>query len=163
MLSKNLCQVTGRVWVGCRLGTGQKIPTCTHTRSAPIPTTLSGDPNLCSCLLARHHYTTPMSYSTISHPHNPTQNTTRPRLNKHSRTQVTTVLAQARVPPTRLLEFSLRGADGSVVIASKPGLLSQRRPISSAVAGSIPAENHQGVLVGIACQPSPTVLRVSLV
>ena len=43
------------------------------------------------------------------------------------------------------------GADGSVVIASKPGLLSQHRPISSAVAGSIPAENHQGVLVGIAC------------
>ena len=41
---------------------------------------------------------------------------------------------------------------------SNPGLLSQRRPISCAVAGSIPAENHQGVLVGIACQQSPTVL-----
>ena len=34
--------------------------------------------------LARHHYATPMSYSTISCPHNPTQNTTRPHLNKHS-------------------------------------------------------------------------------
>ena len=57
-----------------------------------------------------------------------------------------------------IIHHSDGGADGSVVIASKPGLLSQRRPISSAVAGSIPAENHQGVLVGIACQPSPTVL-----
>ena len=45
MLSKNLCWVTGRVWVGCRLGTGRKIPTRTHTRGAPIPATLSGDPN----------------------------------------------------------------------------------------------------------------------
>ena len=36
--------------------------------------------------LARHHYATPMSYSTISRPHNPTQNNTRPHLNEHSHT-----------------------------------------------------------------------------
>ena len=43
--------------------------------------------------LAHHHYTTPMSYSTISCPHNPTQNTTRPHPNEHSCTRATTMLA----------------------------------------------------------------------
>ena len=41
-------------------------------------------------------------------PHNPTQNTTRPCPNEHSCTRATTVLAQARVPHTRLLEFLLK-------------------------------------------------------
>ena len=61
-----------------------------------------------------------------------------------------------------LCRITQEGVDGSVVIASKPGLLSQHWLISSAVTGSIPAENHQGVLVGIACQPSPTVLMCVL-
>ena len=65
--------------------------------------------------LARHHYATPTSYSTISRPHNPTQNTTRPRLNEHSHMRATTVLAQDRVPRTRLLEFLLKSF---VIVAS---------------------------------------------
>ena len=75
------------------------------------PCTWSHSPHICYRLprsLACHHYTTPTSYSTISRPHNPTQNTTRPRPNEHSRTRVTTVLAQDCVPPTRLLEISLK-------------------------------------------------------
>ena len=75
------------------------------------PRAWSHSPRICYRLprsLACHHYATPMSYSTISRPHNPTQNTTRPRPNEHSRTRVTTVLAQARVPPTHLLEFLLK-------------------------------------------------------
>ena len=61
-----------------------------------------------------------------------------------------------------MTRFRWWGADGSVVIASKPGLLSQHWLISSAVGGLIPAENHQGVLVGIACQLSSTVLMCVL-
>ena len=65
--------------------------------------------------LARHHYATPTSYSTISCPHNPTQNTTRPRTNEHSRTRATTMLAQACVPRTHLLEIL---AKSFVIVAS---------------------------------------------
>ena len=49
--------------------------------------------------LAHHHYAPPTSYSISSCPHNPTQNTSRPRPNDYSRTQPTSLsalLAQAR-------------------------------------------------------------------
>ena len=95
----------------------------------PVTTNHIQDQRICPCAwshspcvyyrlprsLTHHHYATPTSYSTISHPHNPAQNTTRPRLNNHSRMQATTVLAQAHVPHTRLLEIL---AKSFVIIAS---------------------------------------------
>ena len=57
--------------------------------------------------LVRHYYATPTSYYTTSRPHNPTQNTTRPRLNEHSCMRATSLsapLAQARAAALAFLK-----------------------------------------------------------
>ena len=98
--------------------------TTNHIQDQRIhPHAWSHSPRICYRLprsLACHHYATPTSYSTVSCPHNPTQDTTRPHPNKHSRTRVTTMLAQARVPPTRLLEFSLKFLVASLYLVPFP-------------------------------------------
>ena len=70
-------------------------PKISPSRLVPLPSRLYRSPRS----LARHHYAPPTSYSISSRPHNPTQNTSRPRPNDYSRTRPTSLsalLAQAR-------------------------------------------------------------------